>query len=55
MDMGTGVVAPEAVRIVVGEGPIADELRRLGLPRSPDFCTWGEGLSATFQLGRPLP
>jgi hypothetical protein len=55
MDMGTGVVAPEAVRIVVGEGPIADELRRLGLPRMPDFCSWGEGLSATFQLGRPLP
>jgi hypothetical protein len=55
MDMGTGVVEPASVRVVVGHGPIADELRRLGLPREPDFCTWGEGLSATFQLGRPLP
>ncbi|HET7720895.1 MAG TPA: acetoacetate decarboxylase family protein [Acidimicrobiales bacterium] len=55
MDMGTGVVDPASVRVAVGAGPIADELRRLGLPRQPDFCTWGEGLSATFQLGRPLP
>jgi hypothetical protein len=54
MDMGTGVIDPAAVRVEVGSGPIADELRRLGLPRAPDFCSWGEGLSATFQLGRPL-
>jgi hypothetical protein len=54
MDMGTGAVDPASVRVEVGTGPIADELRRLGLPRPPDFCTWGEGLSATFQLGRPI-
>ncbi len=54
MDMGTGLVDPADVEIEVGEGPVADELRGLGLPRLPDVATWGEGLSATFLLGRPL-
>ena len=54
MDMGTGFVDPTAVRIELGDGPIADELGRLGLPKHPDFCTWGEGLTATFELGRPI-
>ncbi|HEU5150464.1 MAG TPA: acetoacetate decarboxylase family protein [Iamia sp.] len=55
MDMGTGVVDPAAVSIELGSGTIADELRSLGLPTSPDLATWGEGLTATFQAGRPLP
>jgi hypothetical protein len=54
MDMGTGVVDPADVRLVLGDGPVAHELRLLGLPTPPDLATWGEGLSATFQLGRPL-
>lgn len=54
MDMGTGVIDPEAVTIVLGDGPLADELRSLGLPRAPDLATWGEGLSATFRLGHPV-
>ena len=54
IDMGTGVVDPADVRLDLGEGPVAEELRRLGLPARPDAATWGEGLSATFQLGRPL-
>ena len=32
----------------------ADELRALGLPTAPNFCTWGEDLSATFQLGQKV-
>ncbi|MEY2405813.1 MAG: hypothetical protein QOG39_729 [Acidimicrobiaceae bacterium] len=54
MDMATGFVDPADVVIELGEGPIADELRSLGLPRPPDWCGWGEGLSATFQLGVSL-
>ncbi len=54
MDMGTGMIEPADVVVEVGTGPVADELRSLGLPTAPDFCTWGEGLSATFHLGQPL-
>lgn len=54
MDMGTGFVDPAEVTIVLGDGPVADELRTLGLPKAPDLATWGEGLSATFLLGRPV-
>jgi hypothetical protein len=54
MDMGTGLVDPGAVVVELGEGAVADELRSLGLPRPPDLATWGEGLTATFQAGRPL-
>ncbi|HVA60063.1 MAG TPA: acetoacetate decarboxylase family protein [Mycobacteriales bacterium] len=55
MDMGTGAVDdPSDVAFELGEGPVAEELRSLGLPRPPDFCVWGEGLTATFALGQPL-
>jgi hypothetical protein len=55
MDMGTGLVAdPSAVVMELGSGTVADELRSLGLPKDPDMCTWGEGLSATFFLGQPV-
>jgi hypothetical protein len=54
MDMGTGVVDPADVVVTLGSGTIADELRSLGLPTTPDLATWGEGLTATFQAGRPL-
>lgn len=55
MDMGTGVVDPADVVLELGSGVVAEELAGLGLPATaPDLCTWGEGLSATFQLGRPL-
>lgn len=54
MDVGTGLVDAAEVVLDVGEGTVADELRALGLPAAPDLATWGEGLSATFQLGRPV-
>ena len=54
MDMSSATVEPDDVRLTIGAGPIADELASLGLPTAPDFCTWGEHLSATFQLGTPL-
>jgi hypothetical protein len=55
MDMGSGAVSDlTAVGVGVGEGPVADELRSLGLPAVPDLATWGEGLGAVFHLGRPV-
>jgi hypothetical protein len=54
MDMGTGRIDPADVVLELGDSPVADELRSLGLPCAPDFATWGEGLSATFLLGQPI-
>jgi Acetoacetate decarboxylase (ADC) len=54
MGMGTGFVDPGEVTIEIGTGVVADELRSLGLPTTPDLATWGEGLSATFFAGRPV-
>jgi hypothetical protein len=53
MDMGVPV-DPQAVTLELGGGQIADELRSLGLPTEPVFASWGEGLSAVFQLGQPV-
>jgi Flp pilus assembly protein TadD len=54
-DLPAAVVAdPAAVRVELGTGPIADTLRQLGLPRTPDYCAWGEDLSLTHHLPRPL-
>jgi hypothetical protein len=49
MEMGSGLIDPADVVVEVGEGPVADELRTLGLPDlEPDLVTWGEGLRGTF-------
>jgi len=54
MDMGSGIINTTTVEVELGSGPIADELRMLGLPSQPDFGTWGTHLTATFQLGHAL-
>jgi len=54
MDLGTGFLDPADVVVELGSGPVADELRALGLPAAPDFGAWGRDLSATFELGRLL-
>lgn len=54
MDMGTGTIDPAEVVVEVGPGTVGDELRSLGLPTTPDFASWGTGLTATFQLGHPI-
>lgn len=54
MDLGTGFIDPAEVTVEVGTGPVAEELRGLGLPKPPDFGAWGRDLSATFELGRPI-
>ncbi|WP_421120901.1 acetoacetate decarboxylase family protein [Aquihabitans daechungensis] len=54
MDMGSGLIDVHTVEVGLGHGLVATELRTLGLPKVPDFGTWGTGLTATFQLGHPL-
>jgi hypothetical protein len=54
IEMPSGMVGPDDVELTLGTGPIADELRSLGLPKAPDFCIWGEDGRATFQLGQPV-
>jgi hypothetical protein len=54
MEMGTGLIDPAEVRIELGQGTVADELRSLGLPTAPDLATWGEGLRGVFLLPRPI-
>lgn len=55
LDFPTGVAAdPNAVDVRVGAGEAAEALRSLGLPRAPDSYAWGEDLSLTLHLPRPL-
>ncbi|MEO6629602.1 MAG: acetoacetate decarboxylase family protein [Aquihabitans sp.] len=54
MALGAAAVDPGDVEVVLGRGPVADELRSLGLPKRPDMAMWGTGLSGTFQLGESL-
>ena len=54
MARGTASLDPADVEVVLGLGPVADELRTLGLPKRPDMAMWGTGLSGTFQLGESL-
>jgi hypothetical protein len=51
IELGTGLIDPAEVKLELGTGPVADELRQLGLPSTPDFALWGEGLRGIF--GRP--
>lgn len=54
IDLATGLVDPADVAIELGDGPLARELRSLGLPAAPDLATWGEGLTGTFARPRPV-
>lgn len=54
IDLGAGVIDPADVVMELGSGPIAEELRSLGLPRSPDMAVYGEGLTGTFLPPRPV-
>jgi Flp pilus assembly protein TadD len=55
VDLPAGAVTDlTTVDIEVGTGPVADMLRQLGLPRTPNYCAWGEGLSVMHHLPRPL-
>ncbi len=53
IEVGSAMIDPALIEVSLGAGPIADELRSLGLPKPPDLAMYGEGLSGTFQLPRP--
>lgn len=55
IDLPTGTVDPAAVRLDLGAGVVADELRSLGLPAAADLAAWGEGLGGSFSRPRPVP
>lgn len=54
LTMGTGAVDPASVGVELGTSPLALDLRRLGLPKAPGACTWGEGLTATYHMAQPV-
>ncbi len=54
IEIGSGVIDPADIVIELGSSTIAEELASLGLPATPDFAVWGEGLSGSFQVPRPL-
>lgn len=54
MELPSLLVDPGSVRMQLGDGALAGELRSLGLPAVPDLAMWGEGLSAEFRSPRPL-
>jgi hypothetical protein len=55
LDVSSAVVTDlSTVGVTVGTGPVAEELRRLGMGTPVKSCTWGEGLSALLREGRPL-
>lgn len=54
IEMGAAAIDPEQVVMTLGVGPVADELRSLGLPCAPDMAVYGEGLAGTFLAPRPV-
>lgn len=54
VDVPRSGIDPADVVVELGVGPVAAELRRLGLPRAPDFCSWGEHLAARFEAPEPI-
>ena len=53
-DMPTEPVEPSEVTVELGGGWLADTLRRLGLPRTPSLCLWGERVTAVLHRNEPV-
>jgi len=54
IQLGAGVIDPTLIHMELGTSAVADELRSIGLPGVADMAVWGEGLSGTFLLPRPV-
>ena len=54
IELGTGLIDPAEIRVELGDSPVADELRSVGLPGAPDFAVWGEDLRGAFARPRPI-
>lgn len=50
----TAVVDGAAVSLELGDHPLADALRGLGLPTAPLLATWTEAMHGSFAAPRPL-
>jgi hypothetical protein len=51
---GFGVHGGGRVALELGGHPIAQDLRRLGLPKKPLMCAWNEHMSARFDAARKV-
>jgi len=49
----TAIADGAAVELELGTHPLADELRRLGLPTAPLLATWTEHMRGSFAAPRP--
>lgn len=54
IDLPSGIIDPAQVVLELGDGVIAEELRSLGLPTVPDYAAWGERLTGSFGVTRPV-
>lgn len=54
IELGAALLDPGSIEMTLGAGALADELRSLGLPTTPDMAAYGEGLRGTFQVPRPV-
>lgn len=54
IDVGSAMIDPSEIEMTLGTGPIAQELASLGLPCAPDMAFYGEGLTGTFLVPRPV-
>jgi hypothetical protein len=54
IDLPSGIIDSAQVVLELGDGVIADELRSLGLPAVPDYAAWGERLTGSFGVTRPV-
>jgi|JRYF01.1.fsa_nt_gb hypothetical protein len=50
----TVTMGGDGVELSLGDHPLADELRQLGLPATPMMCTWMEHMYGTFGVPQPL-
>ncbi len=51
---GFGVFGGKKVRLELGSHPIAEDLRRLGLPKKPVMCAWNEHMRARFDAAEKI-
>jgi len=52
---GFGVFGGGRARLELGGHPVAQDLRRLGLPKKPLMCAWTEHMRARFESAEKIP
>ncbi|MEX0768493.1 MAG: acetoacetate decarboxylase family protein [Microthrixaceae bacterium] len=54
IQIGAAVIDPSLIQMELGSSAVAEELRSLGLPGVADMAVWGESLTGSFLLPRPV-